>query len=249
MRLLFLCIYNKDEAYDAMREAQLSYLRYLKAHRPVLMEEVRFYFIMSVSIISDIEVDEDEHMLFIPGEETRIPGILDKTIAAIRFMMGRFDYVVRTNISSCIDIPKVWQMLNDIIPQHPCVYIGGSFLELSWRDHLNGIIDARHDGTRFATGTFIGMSEALCRFIIDCPMDKTVIDDVAIGKCVRSIGQPIHEICVPSVIGSVGFQPGVFAFCNNTNKHDRSLDVFRFKKIIAGMLSEHHQEDSLRTDG
>jgi len=242
MRLVILCIYNREEAYDRMREAQLVYLRHLHKDRPDLMKMVSYYFIMSAPIDEEYELDEDNHMLIMRGCETRIPGILDKTMTAIRIMLSsarRFDYLVRTNISCCIDIPHAYRILSDIVPEHPCVY-GGTFLTLSWRDALNGIVDGRHDGTRYCTGTFIAMSERLCGLLSDEPMDRTVIDDVAIGKCVKAIGEPVHEVSLSHVmmVGPDGFDPRIMAFCNNTNKQERSIDVDRFRRIIGGMMSD-----------
>jgi len=240
MRLVFLCIYNREDAYDRMREAQLVYLRHLREDRPDLMEKVSYYFIMSAPIDEEYELDEENHMLIIRGCETRIPGILDKTMTAIRIMLSirRFDYLVRTNISCCIDIPHAYRILSGIVPEHPCVY-GGTFLTLSWRDALNGIVDGRHDGTRYCTGVFIAMSHALCSIMSDKEMDRTVIDDVAIGVCVRAIGEPVHDVCLSSVmiVGSDRFDPGIMAFCNNTNKQDRSIDVDRFGRIMEGIMT------------
>lgn len=239
MRVVILCIYNREDAYDCMREAQVAYLRHLRKNRPDLMEKVSYYFIMSAPIDSEYELDEEEHMLIIRGCETRIPGILDKTMTAIRIMLsiGHFDYLVRTNISCCINIPEAYRILSGIVPEHPCVY-AGTFLTLSWRDALNGIVDGRHDGTRYCTGVFIAMSERLCGILVDKRMDRTVIDDVAIGVCVGEIGEPVHEVCLSSVmiVGSDRFDPAMVAFCNNTNKHDRGIDVDRFRRIIEGIM-------------
>ena len=48
-------------------------------------------------------------MIYIKGEETFIPGILEKTLLAIKISSKNFtyDYIVRTNISTLVNYIKL----------------------------------------------------------------------------------------------------------------------------------------------
>ena len=92
--------------------------------------------------LSDIvEFDREAMTIFVKGEETYIPGILNKTIEAIRAcrfaadiracreraLGGSFDYIWRTNLSSVLD----YQGLLDYVDKMESSYAGGEKVESS----------------------------------------------------------------------------------------------------------------------
>jgi hypothetical protein len=50
-----------------------------------------------------VEFDRDTMTIYVKGEETYIPGILNKTVEAIRAIGLEYDFVWRTNLSSVLD--------------------------------------------------------------------------------------------------------------------------------------------------
>jgi hypothetical protein len=50
-----------------------------------------------------VEFDRDTMTIYVKGEETFIPGILNKTVEAIRAIGLEYDFVWRTNLSSVLD--------------------------------------------------------------------------------------------------------------------------------------------------
>ena len=93
-RVLHLVLFSHDVYYDSMYALLSPYY----ASCP----NVRSYFYtFSPDISGEFELSGD--ILYIKGTETYIPGILDKTIKALRYFEPQFqdyDYVVRTNIST-----------------------------------------------------------------------------------------------------------------------------------------------------
>jgi hypothetical protein len=126
-----------------------------------------------------------DDVLHIEGNESFVPGILNKTLKAFEFVlhtgiMADFDYIIRSNISTVIN----FDLLIKELKQTPLAYYGGGLIHtLKWRDINAGITDDQYYGTSFANGTSIMMTREALRYLIDNKdlVKTSIVDDVAIG--------------------------------------------------------------------
>jgi hypothetical protein len=84
-----------------------------------------------------VEFDRDAMTIYVKGEETYIPGILNKTIEAIRAIGLDYDFVWRTNLSSVLDFDGLIRYCNGVSRSH-------SVLQMS----RHSVLDGSHDMLR-----------------------------------------------------------------------------------------------------
>ena len=108
-------------------------------------------------------------VLYVPGLESYIPGILHKTLEALVYCVRnfRFDFIVRSNISTVIDFPR--------LPLHELTDTLVYASAYMWNK------DDR--SSAFASGTNIILNRAAVDFMLlhRDRMRRETIDDVAIG--------------------------------------------------------------------
>jgi hypothetical protein len=173
MKLLILAIYSDSKEYQEMLKIQRSYFHKFK-------NVTSFFIDFCKDQKEDIVIKDD--FIYVKGEDTFL-NITYKTIKALEYALKhiQFDYVIRTNMSTIIDIPK----LNDFCLKLPKtnVYTSGFMLNLQWLDIKSGIKDNSLFGTLFASGTSIIMSNDVVRCMIDqqSKIRYDIVDDVAIG--------------------------------------------------------------------
>ena len=122
-------------------------------------------------------------ILYINGKESYIPGILEKTLFAFSLFRNDYDYIIRTNVSSIINVDKIMKILQTTKIEYGC----GHCLKLSWLDKLYGIIDTTYWNTNYAQGTCIILSKNAINELIENQNDIPygIIDDVAIGYMLK----------------------------------------------------------------
>lgn len=175
MLVLHLVLYSPEPAYRAMKAlTEKWYARFL----PVV---TTVYYHFDADITTPL-YNASEMLLRLPGNESYLPGILQKTLDAFAFFQHRpYDYIVRSNASSVIDFGKLVPQLNQQL------YAGGSIFNLQWLDPSCGIRDNTLFGLLYAHGTCIIIYKPMVNFMlanID-RVDMSLIDDVAIGKFFR----------------------------------------------------------------
>ena len=202
--------------------------------------------------LSDIvEFDREAMTIFVKGEETYIPGILNKTIEAIRAcrfadiraLGGSFDYIWRTNLSSVLD----YQGLLDYVDKMESSYSGEKVESSSLSSYggeslcsyggeslcsYAGYIGTSVDGYKFASGAGFLMSRNVVDYLIDNErlLMRDVIDDVAIGKLLEPRFGLVHiDRCW--VDGSwvdngshINCASNIFHFRCETYKHERTIE-------------------------
>jgi len=99
-KLVILIIASRAVHYDLFTYCWLQYMH--------LFPEVKSFFLYADNTIEN-DLFIDEHSITYKCEESYIPGILFKTIAAKKFCQRSltYDYMVRTNLSSVIHIPRL----------------------------------------------------------------------------------------------------------------------------------------------
>jgi hypothetical protein len=178
--------------------------------------------------------------MYINGNESFIPGILNKTISAIEYCNKNidYDYIIRSNISTIIDFSKL-NLNHDFMSCLP--------MELQWIDPKSGIHNNNLFGTKYASGTSIIMSKKSILYLLEHKHEliTTVIDDV-------SIGDVLSKYKYPEKIGNISINnedenaicyrnrivnPPTYTVLVPDNNRDE--DIKRMKRIIQKIKNNH----------
>lgn len=158
-RIIFLILANDTEHYLPM---QTEWRKYMKSH-----QYINCYFIKYHNNENEQEIFCNEDTIYVKGEESLIPGCLDKTLKSIEFLLNNkyeFDYILRTNLSSVWNLHKFYDLV-DTIGYHAAA--------------VNDI--ARNKP--FLSGAGLLLSRNTCKLIINNKdeIDYKLIDDLAIS--------------------------------------------------------------------
>ena len=170
--LIFLIIDSDD--HPVYKESRDIMRQYIHKFDNVLAYFIRF----NEELTTEYAVDGDT--LLMRGKETFIPGILEKTIKAVEFCRANysFDYIVRTNLSSFWNIPKLQEKIRNTRIDNVLAYIG-----------------LYNKGIQFPAGAGFIMTQNMCNILVQYKdvllLKIPYIDDVAIGILLQSIKIPI----------------------------------------------------------
>ena len=245
MNILILIIYSdNDENFSEI------YNKMIKIHRSYInnFENVSTYFIqMRESQTENVEINDD--FIYVNGKETLL-NIMHKTIESIDYLfnsLGRkYDYIVRTNISTIVNIPKLKDYCNGLPEKN--IYTSGSILNLNWLDYKSGIIDTSLFGTDYAQGTCIIISKDVAEHMIENKKNIRfdVVDDLSFGVYVKNflpealknlhkykllIYEEVNSLYTPEKTinkNSVFFRNRIHCW---NNMYDRFADVYNMQKI------------------
>jgi hypothetical protein len=161
MKLIILILANDSEAYLKMQEL---WNKYMNSHL-----NIKSYFIKyNPNLLENIIINNDT--IYIKGTESLMPGCLDKTIKSIEYCLQNmeFDFIFRTNMSSVLDLNKLYNLLNNNIQ---CAGVIG---------------DCK--GQKFVSGAGILMRKDICQKLIQTKnsLNYNIIDDVSIGRFLTS---------------------------------------------------------------
>jgi hypothetical protein len=237
IRILHLVLYSPGGSYDKMHEATSPLYKNIK-------NVDTYYYCFSPDIPGDYKLDDD--ILYIKGDETFIPGILDKTIKAFEYFkddLPNYTYIVRSNISTVIDFTK---LKKELINQE-VNFGGGVMMHLSSLNPPYGKITEENEhwlGTSYPSGTaIIFSSDTLQKLLTQTDkLHREVIDDVALGLHLRENNPEVE----PKQIGKFTFVQNMadsedgemekmvktndFIFYRNHNGN-RELDANQIKKL------------------
>jgi hypothetical protein len=180
MKILILLIYSENNIYKQMMELQRKYI-----HK---FAEVESYFIqMRENQTQELVIEND--IIYVKGEEKYL-NILYKTIKSIEYLFGKknYDFLIRTNISTFINIPKLLEYFKCMNTEEH-LYTGGTFFwNLHWIDPKSGILDKSLWGTRFMGGTSITFSSKTVHHIINNTnnLKYNVVDDISFGIYIQT---------------------------------------------------------------
>jgi hypothetical protein len=217
-RILVLRIFNSTNEYEEMRNIHIKNDNSIfVTYNPHLQRDWEFH--------SDIRTIE------LRGEESFIPGILNKTIRAIEICLElfEFDILVRSNMSTVIDIGN----LNNIVDKldHEII-TGGHISILTWRDPSAGIIDDSMFEMPFISGTSITMSRHFCNYLVKNSesLDRSLLDDISIAKFIRENKSPINfESSL--VVNEVGdFGRCFYRYNREQSDGDKTQDIIDMMK-------------------
>lgn len=232
--IINLVLYSNNDEYNEMYKLTKSYYKKFNNVKTI-------YYKFDENIRDDYELND--YILNIKGSETFIPGILDKTIKAFKFINDnyKFDYVIRSNISTIID----FNLLTKYLENNYTDYGGGMKLSLYKIETSYGIHDSTYFGTEYASGTSIIISRKVIENIINNQnkLLYTFIDDVALGIYIsNNINNIIikyvpneHLVMVHDYVDQSKLIDDIknkqYIFYRN-RQDDRKKDVLQMKTII-----------------
>lgn len=230
MKILHIVIYSesninhsiKEGTYENMQKLLSNY--YKKFNNKIFTYFVKYDNNIKKNYGTNYYIEND--IIYIDGEETFIPGILEKTLLAIKYLnISEYDYFVRSNVSTIIEFDK----LINYLESNPIDYYGsGKLFDLQCAG-WNGVKDSSWFGTLFASGTSIIFTKKA----IDDIMNNTnlvrmdIIDDVSLGIFVREHKKNV----VPKEIDK-DYYCDVPLFVKDKDSINKFIEYIKNKNII-----------------
>ncbi len=266
INILILSVFNHDELYDKMYEKNMEYLDTMNETYGALMRNIRFYYIFADPEATVPVLNERSRMLNVPGTESWCPGILKKTMAGFRFFSSSdfdFDYVVRTNASTFIDMEGLYNELSQVHLARSihaldvsarCPYIAMGHVSTLASDTINYSFGLTEDSMnlyrneRFFQGVCIIMNRALYNELVDrstTSINCNIVDDVELGHFIFSYDRGVNSLHVVDlkqrmisyyVEDAVAIRP--FIFCNNRYKAWRYNDLWSFRVVADKYIND-----------
>lgn len=241
MKLLILSIYNDTGIYNEMLKIQRRYNKLFENNK-----DINYYFIQfRKEQNNDVEIEND--FIYVKGQE-HILNIMEKTIKALDYLINtlnnKYDYIIRTNMSTIINIKNLLQFLS--IQENKSMYCGGDILCLMWIDNNYGItrrnkIKFKLTNLNYIRGNAIIFSYDIIHFIINNKnkINYEVVDDVSFGLFIRNnmpeIYNKIDKKNNANTVHNTFCKNAVFIRNKNYN---RNLDLFNMDKFINNIISE-----------
>jgi hypothetical protein len=269
VRFIVLALFNHTDLYDAFERENTAYLNAFRERRPDMAANIRFYYVSFVpddtaGISGDeVVVDETARRITMRGTETWCPGLLTKTMRALAHVNDaskydfRYDYVIRTNASSFINLEGFYNELtafdgshNRASAEYKYVIMGSEYAVTSKNDSY-GLTDRSmqlYSGTTFMHGVCIVMNAAVVALLCDSDqqaarINYSVVDDVELGRVfdALSLSQAScpHGIFKHDLKGRILFMDNAhdpLVYCNNRFKSNRSIDLSNFNDVATRFI-------------
>uniref|UniRef100_A0A6C0EP84 Uncharacterized protein n=1 Tax=viral metagenome TaxID=1070528 RepID=A0A6C0EP84_9ZZZZ len=207
MKVLTLRIYNSTIDYDEMYKIHKEY------------DKNSIYITSSISVIEPIYNPETQ-ILTVPGKESLIPGILEKTLSGIEYCLKNFEFdiLIRSNMSTVIDYDELKKQILTINKPY-----GGHVWQINIEGHC----------FNFVSGCCIVLNKDICNYLIN---NKTNLlyhlpDDVAIGKLLNNkflitFSTKYNETNI------ISKNTCFYRFRNDLTRYDmRQLDLYNMKNF------------------
>jgi len=184
MRILHLILFSStresidvnDLIYEKMKNIQEQYYNFYE-------QNILTIYIKHTKNDKNIEYILEGNILHINGDESIIPGALNKTIKALQYFKNmKYDYLVRSNISTIINFDN---LIHELHKNPIDFYGGGKVLNLQWIGY--GIKDATFFGTLFSSGTSIILTNSAVKFLLEKAhlLKYDIVDDVSIAILIK----------------------------------------------------------------
>ena len=224
-RIVNLVLYSPDPIYTTMYELTRQY------YARFAPDVTTIYYCFNSTIAEEVELRDD--VLYVQGTESYIPGILVKTLKAFGYVLQHytFDYLIRSNISTIVDIP----LLSEYFDSNDLQY-GGKWVDLY--HHPNNAL--------YASGTSILFSYETLRKVMDLKQHCNLgwIDDYALGALLHTHLPEVKQTYLPletffivpdfeatqTTLADYLKPPPIFY--RNRHDHDRRIDLWQMQLII-----------------
>lgn len=221
MKILHLVLFNNEYPYNEMLKILQPFYKSRK--------DIDTYFYNFEKMDSDFKLNDN--ILSIKGTESYL-GTTEKTIKALEFLLkGKYEYVVRSSISTIVDFDKLIPEL----ARKSYDYAGGYINKLNWLDPPAGVIDDRYFGTEYVSGTCIILSQFCARLLI---VNKTkikynLVDDLAIGVFFNELAYKSVQQLPNKYAFNVNekIEDEITFYRNRSNR--RSTDIANMKFIVS----------------
>jgi hypothetical protein len=227
MKILNLVLYSEnDPAYPRMREV-------LQEHNGRYPYVQTLFYMYDPVVATDYDISGD--LLRIRGVESYIPGILVKTLEAMRITQGwDYDLLIRTNISTIVDFGGLVGYFGsaDLFAGGPLQRLGRQALQDEKYNKLFGHI--------FISGWCMIFSRAAVTLMMENRhhIDTTIIDDVSISEfLLYNMDKPIFSIAKKCECWTQAYDPTKLVFRNCTYGN-RMADVDRMRDIASKLLAD-----------
>lgn len=138
--------------------------------------DFEFYFYQFSELYD--EITTIGHQIYIPGVETMIPGILDKTMKVFT-MFSEYNYIVRLNSTSVLNLTKV------TFDGDYWGYWNSTRLDINEEFGITDEFLSKNEGLQFVSGKCICLSKKAVNILLTIEIDRTIMDDIAIAKSMR----------------------------------------------------------------
>lgn len=132
--------------------------------------------------------------LILKGRESIMPGLMIKSLEAFILCDAvQYDYVVRTNISSVINF-KNFEKLFESELYKGIEYSGGFVWTLNHLEPVNGIVNRKYFGIRYASGTLACYKTSTIQKLLRLRhyIDYSVCEDLSFGVfCKTVLGEDV----------------------------------------------------------
>jgi hypothetical protein len=212
MKILILIIFSDSPEYNRMRDILRKYTNNY--------ENVDSYFIQS-SYIHNEKVYIENDMSFVRCPETH-SCILHKTLSTLDYLTNfcgkEYDFVIRTNISTIINIPKLLNFLKLFLDKE---YLYGG-------DVVNWVYYKKN--LRYALGTCIIISKSLYKQMTKelnkfTEMPNDMADDQAIGLYVQKNCPQAFDHLSIKPFDHLSIKPSIF-YTHTVNGLNSTLNDF-----------------------
>jgi len=243
LNLILHSIEGKNaESYKKMYSIQSAYLKEKK---------IDHYFYCYRRQTEEFIIEDD--ILYIRGEETFLPGILDKTLSAFAYfskeLYSKYDYIVRSNISTCINFDLLKHRLKKTQVDYsgPLFYISSP--NVNDESGLNAEKHAIYGKYGFVSGVCIIMSALSVVLVLghkDIVKSYGLVDDIAIGVCINSVTTSqkakFKNFKNFKIDGEIQwnkpiFEPSTIAY-RNRSEDDRENDIENVKITTQFLLDQ-----------
>lgn len=236
MKICILIIYSYKSYYEKMRCILQSFYSEF---------DIPFYFIQFREV-QDKDIVLEDNNIFVKGAES-FAGITQKTMKAFELIsnMYDFDFYIRSNISTVINIINLKQFLNSI-PRNN-IYCGGIKFTLNWIDNTTGGNYGKELlGLPFIQGTSIIISNdivsSLCKNIDK--INYELVDDLAFAVYIRDYHNDIltdtnnylkyrarTECITVSNLEKILSEKNVVFYRNNLASCERQIEIGHMTRI------------------
>jgi len=251
-KIVVLIIYNEKDSYNEMKKINDEYLLFLEKNSQIMKYVNVFY--ITFKNLNGQEYLIDGNILYIHGEETFLPGVLNKTLDAMNVITNnlnvQYDFILRSNVSTVINYYSLFRYIEELNICKKFAYIG-PFSTLNWLDPTCGFVDNTYFGSIYCEGTFILMNKELVINMIE-NREKiliSIIDDVSIGCYVSTLGD-LQNICIKDKMClNYAYRNNdhvnKIAYYNNQNKSNRHIDINNFKQEIREIKKIYEKQYSI----